>query len=132
MKYLLDTNACIHLMNRARPKLALRVLTVPAADIGLSAITVAELAYGASKSRRAVEARARVELLVGTFRFLPFDALAVEAYGEVRAELERRGVPIGPLDTLIAAHALALGCAVVTNNVREFRRVTGLAVEDWS
>ncbi len=132
MTYVLDTNGCIFLMNRARPELARRVLQVSPGDIALSAIVVAELVYGAAKSQRPAEARMRLELLLGAFPLVPFDMPAVEAYGTVRARLERAGTPIGPLDTLIAAHAVSLDATLVTNNVREFRRVKGLRVEDWS
>jgi tRNA(fMet)-specific endonuclease VapC len=129
---MLDTNACVLLLNRSRPKLAEKVLKTRPGDVALSAITAAELGYGAAKSRRPAEARAAVDVLLESFALVGFDAPAVEAYGALRADLERRGNPIGPLDTLIAAHALSQGSILVTNNVREFRRVSGLRVEDWS
>ena len=74
----------------------------------------------------------RSTCFLGAFALVGFDAPAVDAYRALRSDLERRGSPIGPLDTLIAAHAVSISCALVTNNVREFRRVPGLAIEDWS
>jgi tRNA(fMet)-specific endonuclease VapC len=129
---MLDTNACVFLLNRSRPKLARKVLATRPGDIVLSAITAAELSYGAAKSRRPGDARAAVDELLAAFALVGFDAPAVEAYGALRADLERRGKPIGPLDMLIAAHAVSQGSILVTNNVREFKRVSGLHVEDWS
>lgn len=130
--YMLDTNVCVFLLNRSRPKLARKVLATRPGDVVLSAITVAELTYGAAKSRRPAEARAAVYVLLEAFALVGFDAPAVDAYGTLRADLERRGTPIGPLDMLIAAHSVSQGSILVTNNVREFRRVSGLRVEDWS
>lgn len=130
--YLLDTNACVFLLNRSRPKLARKLLAMRADDIVLSAIVAAELTYGAAKSRRPAEARAAIDVLLGTFALVGFAMPAVEAYGALRADLERRGAPIGPMDMLIAAHAVSLGSVLVSNNLREFRRVPGLRVEDWS
>jgi tRNA(fMet)-specific endonuclease VapC len=129
---MLDTNACVFLLNRARPKLARKVLSTPPGEIALSAITAAELTYGAAKSRRPAEARSAVEELLAAFALIGFDAPAIDAYGALRADLERRGKPIGPLDMLIAAHAVSQATILVTNNVREFKRVSGLRVEDWS
>lgn len=132
MSYMLDTNACVFLLNRSRPKLAQRVLKTPAKSIVVSAITAAELAFGAAKSRRPGDAREALDVFLGAFALVGFDAPAVDAYGALRTDLERRGSPIGPLDTLIAAHAVSLSCTLVTNNLREFRRVSGLTIEDWS
>jgi tRNA(fMet)-specific endonuclease VapC len=131
MSYLLDTNICIAIIRR-RPAAVLRRLK-GAGDtpISISAVTLAELEYGASRSSHPEEARAALEHFVLPFEILPFDASATRAYGRLRAHLEARGTPIGPLDTLIAAHALARGLTLVTNNVREFARVPGLRVEDW-
>jgi len=97
-------------------------------DVAISAITAAELLYGAVL--KASEQRA-VERALASIAIAPFDLRAARVYGEVRSALRRRGTPIGPLDTLIAAHAIALGIPLVTNNVREFARVPGLRVENW-
>lgn len=132
MRYLLDTNICVYLMNRTRPELAKRVLEHHPDDLAISVITAAELSYGVAKSRRKAEASSALARLLFTLRVQPFDEGAMVTYGNVRAELEARGTPIGPLDTLIAAHALALRLTIVTNNTGEFRRVRDLTVEDWS
>ena len=99
-------------------------------DIGLSAITLAELEYGASNSR---DPRRNRDALRGSPRLeVPsFDRAATEAYRRVRTVLERKGWPIGPMDLLIAAHALSLGVRLVTSNEGEFKRVPGLVVENW-
>ena len=99
--------------------------------IGISAITLGELEYGASKSVRAAAARAALGEFLLALEVAPFDTTAAHDYGRIRAALERGGRPIGPLDTLIAAHALALGVVLVSHNAREFGRVAGLRVDDW-
>ena len=98
----------------------------------MSSITVAELQYGVAKSTRPELNALALAALLAPLDVLPFDDAAAAVYGAVRAELERAGAPIGSMDLLIAAHALALGRTVVTNNTREFSRVTGLNVEDWA
>ena len=132
MKWLLDTNTCISIIRR-RPELALRRLRgKPIGQVGISSITLAELEFGAAKSSRSEQARlALIEFLL-PLEIVDFDATAAGVYGLVRAALERKGRPIGPLDTLIAAHALAIESVLVTNNTREFRRVSGLSIEDWT
>jgi len=97
----------------------------------MSAVTLAELRLGVEKSANGRRASANLRLLLAKVAAVPFDEAASIRYGRLRALLETRGSPIGPLDTLIAAHALALGWRLVTHNVREFRRVPGLRVEDW-
>lgn len=132
MKWLLDTNVCIAVI-RQRPESALRRLRgKQVGQVGLSTITLAELEFGAAKSLQPARARAALREFLLPLEVVPFDEAAADAYGTVRAAMEKKGRPIGPLDTLIAAHALALGTVLVTNNTREFRRVPGLSVEDWS
>ena len=132
MKWLLDTNVCIAVI-RQRPESALRRLRgKQVGQVGLSTITLAELEFGAAKSQQPAGARAALREFLLPLEVVPFDEAAADAYGTVRAAMEKKGRPIGPLDTLIAAHALALGTVLVTNNTREFRRVPGLSVEDWS
>ena len=131
MKWMLDTNICIAIIRR-RPEAALRRLRGKAiGQVGISSLTLAELQYGAARSREPTAARDALAEFVLALEVAPFDDAAAAIYGEVRAQLESRGQPIGPIDTLIAAHALALDTVLVTNNVREFRRVRGLVVEDW-
>lgn len=97
----------------------------------MSAITLAELRFGVAKSASRRRAAANLRLLLSKVAVVPFDDAATSRYGELRAALERRGSPIGPLDTLIAAHALSLGWMLATHNTREFGRVPGLRVDDW-
>ncbi len=131
MKYLLDTNICIYIINE-RPKRVLghfRKHTV--GDLGISSITASELAFGVAKSGSAKN-RAALEGFMLPLEAAQYDLRAALIYGEIRAELERSGTTIGPLDMLIAAHALSLGTTLVTNNEREFRRVAGLRCENWA
>lgn len=130
MKFLLDTNICIYIIN-ARPSHVLaRFRCEVIGDIGISAITAAELAYGVAKSGSARNRTALEKFLV-PLEIAAFDTDAWWLYGDIRADLERRGQPIGSLDTLIAAHAMALDTTLVTNNMAEFSRVPGLRVENW-
>jgi tRNA(fMet)-specific endonuclease VapC len=134
MRYLLDTNICIYLINR-RPdhEAVLRHMDgMLYGDILLSAITIAELRYGVAKSARPEQNREKFEGFIERFEIVDFDDAAAAAYGNIRAGLEIADTPIGPLDTLIAAHAVSLQCALVTNNVREFERVPGLRIENWT
>jgi tRNA(fMet)-specific endonuclease VapC len=131
MKWMLDTNICIAII-RQQPEAALRRLRGKAiGQVGVSAVTVAELQNGAAKSSRADQAKSALSEFLLPIEVAPFDEAACGSYGAVRARLEAMGKPIGPLDTLIAAHALSLGVVLVTHNLKEFRRVPGLAVEDW-
>lgn len=132
MKYLLDTNACIAVLNESDPKLTDRLRTVAPSQVSISAITAAELEFGVEKSERVQENRRKLRAFRRKIRTLPFDEAAAARYGEARAKLVRKGAPIGALDLLIAAHALAVDAVVVTANVREFARVPGLTVEDWT
>ncbi|TLU84745.1 MAG: type II toxin-antitoxin system VapC family toxin [Chlorobium sp.] len=131
MSYLLDTNICIYIIN-ARPKHVLeRFRQVNIGDIGISSITAVELAFGVMKSGSERNRRA-LEMFFAPLELYPFDATAIWHYGEIRRDLEQRGEPIGPLDTMIAAHARALDAVLVTNNSREFSRVPGLNIENWA
>jgi tRNA(fMet)-specific endonuclease VapC len=132
MKYLLDTSICVHLI-RQRPAGLLRKLTaLPVGDAGISSITVAELQYGVQKSSRPEQNSEALAMFLAPLPIADFDYAAAEAYGRIRAHLERTGAPIGPLDTLIASHAMSLDATLVTNNVGEFGRVPRLRVEDWT
>lgn len=130
MKLLLDTDVCIAIMNRderIRPHLEEHAPST----LRMSAITLAELRFGIAKSTQPKRAMANLNALLSKVGVVPFDEAATTRYGDLRALLERRGSPIGPLDTLIAAHALSLRWTLATHNVREFRRVPGLPVADW-
>ena len=101
-------------------------------EIGVSSVTAAELHYGAERSSRPEQNLQALGAFLLPLEALAFGAEAAAAYGRVRAALEKAGTPIGPLDTLIAAHAVSLGVTLVTNNTREFSRVPGLEIEDWT
>jgi len=132
MRYMLDTNIVSYAM-RARPKAVLdRLRLVRADETCISAITHAELRFGAARSPARIKYDALIDTFVARVAVVPFDGVAGARYADVRAALEATGMPIGDLDTLIASHALACACVLVTNNVREFARVPGLAVEDWT
>jgi tRNA(fMet)-specific endonuclease VapC len=131
MRWMLDTNACISLIKQASPKAIRRLRSRSVGQVGLSSISLAELEYGTAKSSRPEQSRQSLAEFLVPLDVAAFDADAAAIYGTLRSELERRGTPIGPLDTLIAAHALALGATLVTSNSREFRRVPDLSVEDW-
>jgi tRNA(fMet)-specific endonuclease VapC len=131
MRYLLDTNICIYLINKRPAKILERFHRVELGDIGVSSVTVAELAYGVAKSG-SDRNRAALEGFLLPLEIADFDQMAAWKFGEIRSALERAGRPIGPYDMQIAAHTLALGCTVVTNNMREFQRVPGLKTENWA
>lgn len=99
--------------------------------VAVSSISAAELYFGVAKSAQPERSRRDVQNLLGSVVVLPFGVTAAEGYGMVRYYLQRRGLPIGPFDLLIAAHAIAENATLVTNNTREFSRVPTLALEDW-
>ena len=132
MKYMLDTNICIYIIREKPAKVLQRLLRVDVRDVCLSAITLSELEYGISKSSRPDRNKLALAGFLAPLTVLPYDDMAAREYGRIRAHLEKQGAPIGPLDTLIAAHALSLACTLVTNNETEFARVPGLLVQNWA
>ena len=100
-------------------------------EVAISSITFAELQHGVCKSSNPEKNHAAVLDFCAALEILPFDGQAGECYGQIRATLEQAGRPIGPLDTLIAAHAISTGCTLITSNEKEFQRVPGLTVENW-
>ncbi len=131
MSYLLDTNAWASYLNRRDASVANRVEQVGSADVRLCSVVKAELYYGAHKSPRREANLALLTRLFSRFPSLPFDDRAAEYYGRIRSQLETKGTPIGPNDLMIASTALAHDLILVTHNVREFRRVDTLRIEDW-
>ncbi len=132
MLYMLDTNICIYLIKRRSDELLKRMRVFRTGEIGVSVVTVAELQYGVSKSQNKERNQAALETFLLPLDIADFSFAVTVSYGDIRAQLERQGQPIGPLDTMIAAHALSLDVPLVTNNAREFERVKGLRVEDWT
>jgi len=132
MMFMLDTDICIYTVNRKPPDLRQRFETIEPGMLVMSAITFAELANGAKKSLQVDRNLRRLQALSELIAVLPFDKAAAITYGDIRSDLERKGTPIGSNDMLIAAHALSLGLALVTNNEKEFCRVEGLRIENWA
>ena len=127
---LLDTNICISIINAKPPAVLARFQQYRLGDIGMCSVVAAELAFGVAKSGSARNRQA-LEMFLAPLIILPFDTAAVWAYGDLRADLERRGTPIGSLDTMIAAHALSQQAMLVTNNTREFAKVPSLQLDNW-
>ena len=127
---LLDTNICIYIINAKPAAVLRRFQQYRMGEIGLCSVVAAELAFGVAKSGSARNRQA-LEMFLAPLAILPFDDPAFWAYGDLRAELERRGSPIGSLDTMIAAHALSQKAPLVTNNTREFSIVPELRLENW-
>jgi tRNA(fMet)-specific endonuclease VapC len=127
---LLDTNICIYIINAKPPAVLARFQKYRLGDIGLCSVVAAELAFGVAKSGSARN-REALDMFLAPLTILPFDAAAVWVYGDLCADLERRGTPIGSLDTMIAAHALSQQALLVTNNTREFAKVPGLQLDNW-
>jgi tRNA(fMet)-specific endonuclease VapC len=128
--YALDTNSVSYFL-KGRGRIADRLLALPPRSVGLPAVALYELDYGASRSEAPRGLRERLEVLLGALRVLPFGAGEARAAARIRVDLEKAGKPIGPMDLLIAATAIEQGAVLVTHNTREFRPVRGLRVEDW-
>jgi len=129
--YLLDTNTCIRYVNGECEQVRRRLASLSPGEVFLCSMVKAELLFGAAKSRSPDRTRTALESFFAAFGAFPFDGAAASTYATIRARLEREGTPIGPNDLVIAATALANGTILVTHNIREFGRVTGLACEDW-
>jgi tRNA(fMet)-specific endonuclease VapC len=131
VKYLLDTNTCVYLLNNRPENVRRRLEQVAIEDVAISSITFFELDSGSRKGSKATENLARLEQFVSVVSVLPFDKDAAREAGRLRHHPNLVGQPIGNFDLLIAGHALSLEARIVTNNVREFERVPGLKVENW-
>ena len=131
MKVLLDTNICIYMIKNNPPEVRDRFRALAPGDAAISAVTVAELHYGVEKSAaREKNARAQEAFLL-PLEILPFDLDSAIVYGRIRTGLERQGRPIGGMDMLIAAQAMAHGLMLVTHNLKKFQRIPGLHCESW-
>ena len=126
MRYMLDTNICIYLIKHKPPQVFEKLQEHNPDEICISAVTYAELVHGVEKSKAVERNRLALTILLSNIEILDFDMKAAEEYGRIRADLEKKGTPIGPLDMMIAGHAKSLGYTVVTNNLGEFKRVEGL------
>lgn len=131
MKYLLDTNICIHMIRKKPPKLLQKLTSFAVGDIAISSIVVAELQHGVQKSVNPTQNQQALNHFLLPFVFLSFGQVDAIVYGTIRVDLERRGLLIGPLDLLIAAQAIQHNLILVTNNTKEFSRLAQLQLEDW-
>ena len=127
---LLDTNTCIYIINNRPPNVLERFRKYKAGEVGISSIAASELAYGVAKSG-SVRNRKALEMFLAPLQILPFDSQCLWFYADLRASLEKQGLSIGPMDTLIAAQALSIDGTVVTNNIKEFMRVPKLKLDNW-
>jgi tRNA(fMet)-specific endonuclease VapC len=130
MAYLLDTNIVSHLVHHPRGDIRNRIAAMPGVQLCTSIIVAAEMRFGVAR-RKSPRLAAQLEAVLNALEICALEPPADRFYGEIRTELEAAGTPIGANDLLIAAHALALGCTLVTDNVREFSRVRSLTIENW-
>ncbi|VEN75391.1 tRNA(fMet)-specific endonuclease VapC [Candidatus Desulfarcum epimagneticum] len=131
MKFMLDTNICIYIIKQKPPHVIDIFKQTEISQIGVSSITLSELTYGVSKSSKPGQNQVALAQFMAPLKILPYDDDAAQCYGDIRTHLEKKGAPIGPLDMLIAAHALSVPCALVTNNEKEFIRIPNLKIENW-
>jgi tRNA(fMet)-specific endonuclease VapC len=132
MKYLLDTNICIYIINEKPDNVLRKFEQYPVFEFGISSITHAELLYGIEKSKNKKANQDALDEFLLPLTILPFHGKKlVTCYGEIRASLESKGRIIGPLDMLIAAHALSLDLTIISNNIKEFSRIPKLKSENW-
>lgn len=131
MKLMLDTNICIYIIKQQPVAVLKRFLEYQIGDIGISSITLSELRYGVAKSTHQEKNTKALDEFITPLEVVSFDEEAALVYGDIRATLEKAGTPIGSMDMLIAAHAVSLGIPLVTNNAREFVRISVLNIIDW-
>jgi tRNA(fMet)-specific endonuclease VapC len=131
-RYMLDTGTSSYIMKRSNAQVLKKLQRVPIADVCISAISRCELTYGVEVSPRRRQDQAALDVYLRHVAVLDYPSDAALDYAAIRADLKKRGNPIGANDLLIAAHARCLGLTLVTNNMREFRRVQGLKVENWA
>jgi len=131
MKLMLDTNICIAIIKNKPKDILQKFNDYQVGDIYISSITLAELRYGVAKSQYQEQNKAALDEFILPLEVADFDHMAAFFYGKLRTDLEKQGTPIGPLDTLIGAHALSLNLTLVTNNTKEFNRIPRLKLIDW-
>ena len=132
MKYLIDTNICIYIMNKRPVAVINKFKQFELGEIGISTITVSELQYGVAKSTHRNKNEVRLEEFLSPLEILTYDQMAVRVYGDIRFQLEKLGQSLGPLDLLIAAHAISQDLVLITNNDKEFKRIKELKAENWT
>lgn len=127
---LLDTNTCIYIINNRPPNVLEKFRKYKAGEVGISSIAASELAYGVAKSG-SIKNRKALDMFLAPMQILPFDSQCLWFYADLRASLEKQGLSIGPMDSLIAAHALSIDGTLVTHNIKEFMRVPKLKLDNW-
>lgn len=127
---LLDTNTCIYIINNRPPNVLEKFRKYKAGEVGISSIAASELAYGVAKSG-SIKNRKALDMFLAPMQILPFDSQCLWFYADLRASLKKQGLSIGPMDSLIAAHALSIDGTLVTNNIKEFMRVPKLKLDNW-
>lgn len=132
MAYFLDTNVCIYSLKGTYPSIAIRLGALSPKDVKIASIVQAELLLGAEKSAQRARTMEVVEAFLLPLVIVPFDGDAARTYARIRAALEKKGTPIGPNDLVLAATVLSRGGTLVTHNLRGFRRIAGLPLEDWT
>lgn len=132
MKIMLDTNICIYIIKQQSPAVLKRFMEYQVGDVGVSSITLSELRYGVAKSTHQEKNAKALDEFIVPLEVVAFDEEAALAYGTIRTNLEKAGTPIGSMDMLIAAHAVSQGVTLATNNTREFCRIPGLNLIDWT
>jgi tRNA(fMet)-specific endonuclease VapC len=132
MHYFLDTNICIYYLKGLYPSLLDRMQAHSVAEIKIASLVKAELLYGAAKSKKKEDNTRKAEIFLFPFEVIPFGDKAAEIYAQIRADLAEKGTPIGPNDLIIAATVLANSGILITNNEHEFKRISGLAMENWT
>ena len=132
MRYMLDTNIYIYAIKHKPEKVFNKLQEVDPEDVCVSSVTYAELVHGVEKSAAVEKNRLALFMLLANIEIKNFDTDAADCYGKIRADLEKKGTPIGPLDMMIAGHAQSLDLTIVTNNVKEFARVDNLKIENWT
>jgi len=132
MRYMLDTNICIYIIKKRSERLIGNIMSHELSEIAISSITLSELEYGVEKSMYPDKNRMALYEFMVPFDICSFDSKAALEYGRIRSALERKGKVIGPMDLLIGAHARSQDLILVTNNEKEFTRINGLKVENWT
>lgn len=131
MKVMLDTNTCIAIIKRKPPSILSKLAEYQIGDIGISTVTLSELKFGVEKSQYQEKNRLALANFIIPLVISNYDEIATDHYAKIRAYLEKKGHPIGPLDTMIAAHAQSLDVILITNNTKEFSRIPTLRIHDW-
>lgn len=128
---MLDTNICIYIIKKQPENVLKKFSSLNLGEVCISSVTLAELMYGVEKSQHSQKNHAALEEFILPMEIIPFDDEAARHYGQLRTYLEKKGMPIGPMDLMIAAHAQSIHSVLITNNEKEFLRIPGLKVENW-